>query len=279
MARQFEQVAFEPSDIRIDLQHPAELHDDDWREVQDLRRIAFSSAFPHRDEEEINRFIPKNSPELYGKRVVDPTLAIPEGNSFANPLVARVFYSAGRNVVHESNAYVRAHTNDKPRGRLIGYVAMADNTSGPLKVIRQAKMKFDDKRYAWVSCVAIDPRFHGAGVGTEAMLNIFKSGHFRDHQPVSAYTLQDNIGGLTADSAMGRRFVQNVLGLSRRKDPETGTPLAAVPQHIFGDDKRPVQQVAWNVRTVAAVRDGLITRQNAKKRDNGYALGRKQNEV
>jgi ribosomal protein S18 acetylase RimI-like enzyme len=270
MAREFEPAIFQGGDIQIELQHPAALQPEDWLHVQDLRRSAFTSAFPNRTSEEINRFVPRQSPELYGERVVNPALAITEGNSFANPLVGRAFYTPGRHPgteVQVSNAFKIANREPKPPRMLVGYIALADNTSGRLEAVRKAKMRMEDKRYAWISCIAIDPRFQGAGIATEVVHEVFKSGHYKERQPVSAYTF--------TESHYGTHFVKDILGLIHRKDHDTGKPLAPEPKYIFGEDNRRALQVAWNHRTVRDVRNGVARRRMRVQHENhGQAMGR-----
>ncbi len=201
--------------ITRELLHPKELNRDEWRQLQAISREAFGGQLD-RSQAEIDHFVAWHDPESFYNSHVDPNANVGTrlnpNQSFSSPKVA-----------------VATHGDE-----LIGFGYAANNVSGSTRAQRLVKMMGTQKKYLWLSTVAVHPEYQRYAIATNLSRMLLMSGS--PFQPVSAYIWPDEI-----------RFMPDLL--RRLAFVPTGEQSVAV----FGDEAERVRQVRMQAPSTYAV--------------------------
>jgi ribosomal protein S18 acetylase RimI-like enzyme len=191
----------------VKLYNPADLDQDEWRQLQGVERDAFANTLVDRSPDEVDALVEWDNPDLFYASHIDP-----------NGEVGKRYYQN------------QSHT--KPRvavategGELVGFAYSTHNVSGETEREQRIKRLSIVKNYLWLREIAVKPENQRQGVAKKLGETLLKDAI--SLQPVAAYVWPDEDHG----------YMQGTL--ERLGFSATGEQ----PVKVFGESSEPTKQV------------------------------------
>lgn len=202
--------------VEVKLYNSSELNSGEWRQLQDLQRIADASVLGDRTRAEIDVMVGWDDPDRYYASHLDPNCEVGRR------------YNANQEYRHPKVAL--ATDGDE----VVGFAYSAHNVSGTTPTERLIKRWGLVKNYLWLREIAVRPDYQRQGVAKDLGRTLLSDAIYL--QPVAAYVWPDEMGFLPP---LLERLGFNPTGEQQVK--------------AFGEHRPAIRQVRMQAPTVRSV--------------------------